>query len=346
MLCIVARDGRFARVNPAWTRILGWSADELYSRPFSDFVHPDDRHRSGIEVEHLQRGEETLHFRNRYLHQDGSYHWIDWHANLDPDTVEIYASGRDVTREVRLVQHLASREELLTTMVAQQLRARDDEHRRIASDLHDSAMQHSVAAAMYLELVPVGDPAVGRPVGMARTEVDLTLEATRSVMRGVDPFDHGDKTFSEAVHAIAKDTIDRFAIPVEVSTELDGPVGDLNGAALCRMVREALTNAAKHARPTKVHVLIGSDGRHVWAAVSDDGRGIRAATGDGPGRSGMGFGLAFLHERAASLDGSLDVGSTSEGTTIRMSIPHGAPAPAFGEDLDGERTGEPHVADH
>jgi PAS domain S-box-containing protein len=47
MLCCVGFDGRFQRLNPAWERTLGFTRDELMSRRFIDFVHPDDRERRG-----------------------------------------------------------------------------------------------------------------------------------------------------------------------------------------------------------------------------------------------------------------------------------------------------------
>jgi PAS domain S-box-containing protein len=71
MLCIAKSDGYFKRVSPAFTRTLGWSADEMLTRPFLDFVHPDDRAATLREVERQVAGNElVLEFENRYQHKD------------------------------------------------------------------------------------------------------------------------------------------------------------------------------------------------------------------------------------------------------------------------------------
>jgi PAS domain S-box-containing protein len=96
MLCIANAEGYFQRVNPAFSRILGWSKSELLSRPFLDFVHPDDRAATLKEVEKLSMGEVTLRFENRYRCRDGTWRWMSWASTPQPDGT-IYASARDVT---------------------------------------------------------------------------------------------------------------------------------------------------------------------------------------------------------------------------------------------------------
>src|SRR5207342_63787 len=74
MLCIASADGYFKRLSPAFTKTLGWSVAELLARPYLDFVHPDDRAATLVEVERqVGAGEPVLKFENRYQHKDGSW---------------------------------------------------------------------------------------------------------------------------------------------------------------------------------------------------------------------------------------------------------------------------------
>ena len=113
MLCIANAEGYFIRLSPAFTRTLGWSLDELMSRPFLDFVHPDDRASTLLEVERqIGRGEPVLEFQNRYRHQDGSWRLLSWKSTAHPDG-SLYAIARDVTEREQTAQALRrSHEEL------------------------------------------------------------------------------------------------------------------------------------------------------------------------------------------------------------------------------------------
>jgi PAS domain S-box-containing protein len=97
MLCIAGYDGYFKRVNPAFQRVLGWSTEELLSRRFLDFVHPDDLEKTEREIENLAKGKPTISFENRYMCFDGSEKILAWTAHPEPETGLIYAIARDVS---------------------------------------------------------------------------------------------------------------------------------------------------------------------------------------------------------------------------------------------------------
>lgn len=101
MMCIAGTDGYFKRVNPAFTRILGWDEEELLSRPFLDFIHPDDVATTSRELRKLERGIPTISFENRYRLPDGSYRILAWTSYPDPQTNLLYAIARDVTEDRR-----------------------------------------------------------------------------------------------------------------------------------------------------------------------------------------------------------------------------------------------------
>lgn len=97
MLCIAGVDGYFKRVNPAFERTLGWTADELLAIPFVELIHPDDREDTIAEVGRLASGAPTLSFENRYRCKDGTYRDLHWASYPEPGTGLVYAVARDVT---------------------------------------------------------------------------------------------------------------------------------------------------------------------------------------------------------------------------------------------------------
>ena len=97
LVCTAGFDGFFQELNAAWTETLGWTEAELRSRPFVEFVHPDDREATERESAGLAVGGVTVDFVNRYATKDGGWRWIDWRAVSIVEEGLIYASARDVT---------------------------------------------------------------------------------------------------------------------------------------------------------------------------------------------------------------------------------------------------------
>jgi diguanylate cyclase (GGDEF)-like protein/PAS domain S-box-containing protein len=96
LLATISLDGCFTLLNPAWEQLLGWSLEELQSRPVTDFVHPDDAEQL---LGPMRTGNgshaDVENFTTRYRHRDGSWHWLLWSARRDGETW--YAAAKDVT---------------------------------------------------------------------------------------------------------------------------------------------------------------------------------------------------------------------------------------------------------
>jgi PAS domain S-box-containing protein len=106
MLCIANFDGYLLRLNPSWARTLGYTEEELTSRPYVEFVHPDDREATVAEADSVSGGRTALLFENRYRCKDGSYRWMSWNATPVEEEGLIYCSVRDVTEQKRVAAEL------------------------------------------------------------------------------------------------------------------------------------------------------------------------------------------------------------------------------------------------
>jgi diguanylate cyclase (GGDEF)-like protein/PAS domain S-box-containing protein len=101
MLCLAGFDGYFKRLNPAWQKTLGFTTAELLSKPYVEFVHPDDREATLRQGSALLAGSVIVSFENRYLCKDGTYKWLLWNSVPIPDQEIIYAVARDLTEHKR-----------------------------------------------------------------------------------------------------------------------------------------------------------------------------------------------------------------------------------------------------
>ena len=115
MLCFLDFNGYFKRINPAWERTLGFTRKELMSRPFIEFVHPDDRERTLKQNAEVRGGGQALAFENRYVCKDGSFRWFRWNAAPDSSERVIYSVARDITESKRAEE---DREQLVRELKA------------------------------------------------------------------------------------------------------------------------------------------------------------------------------------------------------------------------------------
>jgi len=106
LLCIADLEGNFIKTNQAWSRVLGYSTEELNQRKFLEFVHPADVEATLAVMTDLGKGDDVLEFTNRYKCKDGSYRFIEWRSH--PRGNLIYAAARDVTERVMAEKKLSA----------------------------------------------------------------------------------------------------------------------------------------------------------------------------------------------------------------------------------------------
>jgi eukaryotic-like serine/threonine-protein kinase len=118
MLCIAGFDGYFKRLNPAFERTLGWTAEEMLAEPFVSFVHPADRERTVAQSQKITAGTDTVTFENRYRCKDGSYKWFSWTATAYASRQLIYSAARDITARKQAEEALRISDERYRSIIA------------------------------------------------------------------------------------------------------------------------------------------------------------------------------------------------------------------------------------
>jgi signal transduction histidine kinase len=205
---------------------------------------------------------------------------------------------------------LAARSVELEQLTRLMLRVQEDERRRIARELHDEAGQ--VLTAIKIELELSGRHEAGALVGRALTQV-------RDLSNLLRPSALDDLGLTAALRALAEDFSTRTR--VDVTLELDGITRhfapDLE-VVIYRVVQEALTNVARHARASTVRVQVSNDDGQVHLLIEDNGQG--AAVDANPHMGWLG-----MRERITALGGRLSIGpgDNRRGLRIDAEIPIG-----------------------
>jgi PAS domain S-box-containing protein len=106
LLAVAGFDGYLRRFNPAF-EVFGYSREELLSRPWIEFAHPDDRERMLEAVASLEHGADVVELENRVICRDGSARWVKWSTRVVPEEGLFYAAGRDVTESRRAEEEQA-----------------------------------------------------------------------------------------------------------------------------------------------------------------------------------------------------------------------------------------------
>jgi signal transduction histidine kinase len=202
----------------------------------------------------------------------------------------------------------------VTSSRARIVAAADQARRRIERDLHDGAQQRLVSLALELRTAKAAVPPelgeLGCQLDRAAAEVSGALDDLRELARGIHPPILADGGLRPALNALAR----RSLIPIDLAIRAEGRLPEHVEVSAYYVVAEALTNAAKHAHASAVHVDVDIDGEVLRVAVRDDGSGGADFT--------RGTGLVGLKDRVEALGGRVLLDSPrGVGTSLHVELP-------------------------
>jgi signal transduction histidine kinase len=190
----------------------------------------------------------------------------------------------------------------------------DRARRAIERDLHDGVQQRLVSLALMLRgaqnRVPAGLPELDASLSQAVAGLTDVLSGLQEISRGIHPAILSQGGLVPALKTLAR----RSAVPVELTVGADGRMPEPVEVAGYYVVAEALTNVAKHARASVVHVDVGVHDDALRLQIRDDGIG-----GADPAR---GTGLMGIDDRVEALGGTMHVDSPAgKGTSLFVTLP-------------------------
>lgn len=341
LLCIAGLDGYFRRVNPSWTRVLGWSEAELLSRPVVDFMHPEDRERTLQARARLAKGIPVIGLENRYRCKDGSYRWLSWQSSLYREGGLVIAVARDITeRRISDEEHLVLGKLESTGMLAA----------GIAHDFNNLL----ASLLLNLEMVRLVDPVTDAQQQHLR-QAQETVRTAQGLSRQLVTFAENARVPRRVLdlRPLLRDALELGLAGSPLRGECDFEPGlwpaEVEEAQIKQVVRNLVLNAREAMPGGGVIVLAARNvvlepepglahppGTYVCFSVTDRGAGIAAgAEGKlfdpyystkrrGP-QKGMGLGLTICHAILRQHGGHIVVESRSGGgTEVRCCLPSAA----------------------
>jgi signal transduction histidine kinase len=292
-------------------------------------AHYTDGRRVPLEewpISRALQGETTLGRDVRMIRPDGSHYDALISAaplnNADGDLVGAVAGLLDITEYKRAE---GERDRLRQQEI--EVRAQNEERRRIARDLHDVVLQDLSGALQSLRLTHLRSKNAGP--GLELEEELEALGRASSGLRGAiyDLRHEGESSFVESVESLVE--VNRRLTPerqiaLTIGEGLRGALPRKIGVELLRVLREILTNARRHSGARKIEVRLWTEGDTLVVEVADDGRGFDPAVAQG------GVGLVGMRERVEALGGEVEVSSRpGNGTevTVRVPLEGSAPGP-------------------
>lgn len=321
---IVVSDGagRITHVNRQAEILSGYTCAELVGRSIEELVperlralHEGYRHDYVQDSPTARPMGERAHMDIRFRRKDGGEFPAD--IALGPVHTEqgllVVAAVRDLTERRRIEAELreaSERDQLL------------QERERIGRELHDGTIQSLFALGLSLqglaELIEEGGK-VRQRLEDAVVQIDTVIRELRNYVFQLRPVALSAGGLGEALRAIAGEFERETGITpsLEVALHREQPVLSTHGGDLLQLVREALSNVARHAQARNVGVRVEGTAGGLVLEIVDDGCGFDV---DRP--PARGWGLRNLHERAAAVGGRLEIASApGRGTAVRLHVP-------------------------
>ncbi|MBL7699370.1 MAG: PAS domain S-box protein [Chitinophagaceae bacterium] len=317
LVCIADKEGYFRNFNPAVPATLGYSTEELLSRPIIDFMHPDDRERTSARRARLLKGETMLNFRNRYISGKGEVIWLEWTSIFLKERKLVLAIAKNITAHKQIEQQVEE-EFLKLKHQAVHLKSNlEKERRHVAVELHEDLAQ--LASAIRVDIdwlssnIQQGDKNVATRVEHARVTADLLVNTLRRLSFSISPAMLDDLGLDA--------TLQWFCREFSTTTGIDCMYENAVSESLLtkeisldffRITQDVLNSISQHSQATCVQVSIKKTGKTTALSITNDDKSYRL---DEVQQSG----IISIEERVASLGGTCVIDANNIIVEVQLS---------------------------
>lgn len=227
--------------------------------------------------------------------------------------------GERVVHYYGIVQDITQRKRLEAAL----LETANREQQRLGRELHDGLGQQLTGISLLVqgmaEQVKAANPSLSRHYDRLGSLLSSAIRSTRLLAHGLAPVSAGRGGLEEALKLLAEQSTASYGIPItlELTVGQGIPLREQLGNELYRIAQEAVSNAVRHGKASRVTIRLVAGTADMELEVTDDGCGIPDDVS-----SSEGMGLRSMAYRAQNLHGRLDVGRRSGGgTRVRVSVP-------------------------
>lgn len=251
LLCIAGFDGFFKKINPSVSKLLGYTNEELFSRPINEFIHIDDQGFTAKVREELTRNKPLLNFENRYVTKSGEIVWLSWTSMPIIEEKLVYAVAKNITHNKKLEEE---RNLLLTKFT----KINKDLKKLSYNSSHDlrSPVNNLLSIFSLLDVSKIDDPETLEFIEMLKSTSESLKQALNDY---VDILIHEDKTLAqveeldlnESLNAV-KHSIGSLIQNSKVTLHADFSELEkvhFNKAYLESIFLNLITNSIKYAKP-------------------------------------------------------------------------------------------------
>jgi PAS domain S-box-containing protein len=324
--------GKVVRANPALARLLGHTEAELRGKTIEALTDEKDYAQTRELHDELLTGRrERFAIDKRYRRKDGKVVWAHSTVALLRGPADepryIVALIEDITQRKHADDELRRSAAELQALSRRLVELQESERRQISLELHDRIGQNLTALSINLGILKTALASDSNRALRARLEdstalVESTATAIGNLMSELRPPMLDDHGLFLALDWYAKQFTARTGISVTVScARPDERLAPESEIALFRIAQEALNNVIKHARASRVDIVLARSARDLTMSVTDDGVGLSPVE-DRADQPRRGLGMVTMRERAQALGGRFDVVLLpGGGTRLTVQVP-------------------------
>src|ERR1700680_723737 len=311
--------------NKGWLDFVGRTLEQESGNGWAENVHPEDFDRClQIYVANFD-ARRSFEMEYRMRHHTGQYRWI-----LDrgvpryaPDgTFEGYVGGcLDIHDQKEAAEKVRIADDMTRLMKAQ-----DEERRRIARELHDSAGQTLAVLGMSLAQLVRRAESIAPELAREGKAIEAMVQQLHREIRTTSYLLHppllDESGLASALTLYVDGLAERshVAITLDVSDNVGRLPSDLE-LAIFRLVQECLTNIYRHSGSKTAHIRVAREGESIRTEVQDHGKGISPERLLEIQSHGAGVGIRGIRERIRQFHGEMKMESNGSGTSVIVSIP-------------------------